>query len=594
MRSPVLIARCLHVVLAVGCYGWATGGSGSLAVGAQLTAESLFDASRLHEIEIVIAPSDWDALRTQARGGGFMAAFANPTAKPFSYFPAEITVDGVRLPDVSIRKKGFLGSLDETRPSLKVKLGDQAVDSVVGFDRLTLNNNKQDPSQASQLLAYQTFNAAGIRAPRCSLTRVSVNGQSLGVYSNVESFRRPFLAERFGSAEGALYEGTLADFHPRSLAKFEAKTDIEAASSPYLKRLVRMLESADDLTLEQIESVVDVDAFLDFWALESLLGFWDGYTNNQNNFFIYRDPQNDKFYFMPWGADGCFTHGGGPFARMSGGRHAEALHVNAILPHRLYQIAGIPQRYQATMEKLLDKIWNVDELCGEVDRIERLTRDELHPEQVAAAGSAPMGMPALTSETVKQFIRGRAAQIRKELAETPLQIAERPRKPMYVLDVGEASGKFRTTWNHAEGDGNQAELDLKLDGEEVKLKQVTASARPLPSFGFGPPRGEGASEPPALIEIRGVRGKDERPVSLTLMVDRNVVADAHAQPFDVGGSFSEQNGWGFGMGMGGKMLAGSLTLDKAGFNDGDVLKGSFEATIFEMHGGMFERGDPPR
>ncbi len=53
-------------------------------------------------------------------------------------------------------------------------------------------------------------------------------------------------------------------------------------------------------------TVVVISLLGKFWAIESLIGFWDGYTQNQNNYFDYENPKNGKIYFMPWGADGCF------------------------------------------------------------------------------------------------------------------------------------------------------------------------------------------------------------------------------------------------------------------------------------------------
>ena len=43
-------------------------------------------------------------------------------SKPFTWFPASATVDGVKYENIGLRKKGFIGSLDSERPSLKIKL----------------------------------------------------------------------------------------------------------------------------------------------------------------------------------------------------------------------------------------------------------------------------------------------------------------------------------------------------------------------------------------------------------------------------------------------------------------------------------------
>ncbi len=71
----------------------------------------------------------------------------------YTYFRADIWIDGTKIESVAIRKKGFFGSNDNKRPSLKVKF-DEFVeqDPIKGLSRLTLNNNKQDKSLASQML----------------------------------------------------------------------------------------------------------------------------------------------------------------------------------------------------------------------------------------------------------------------------------------------------------------------------------------------------------------------------------------------------------------------------------------------------------
>src|SRR6185503_12590992 len=105
---------------------------------------ALFDKDHLLEVEIEMADADWDALRGQTRtlfdilGGDCLA---QPFESPFTYFRADLTVDGQTYPQVGIRKKGFLGSLSESKPSLKVKLDEYVSgQEILGLDKLTFNN----------------------------------------------------------------------------------------------------------------------------------------------------------------------------------------------------------------------------------------------------------------------------------------------------------------------------------------------------------------------------------------------------------------------------------------------------------------------
>ena len=103
-----------------------------------------------------------------------------------------------------------------------------------GLERLTLNNNIQDPSLVKQYLSYKLFRKAGLPAPRCNFARVHVNGQYLGVYTNVESIRKPFLKRAFNDSDGDLYEGMINDFREGMYETFEVKDGAGTVSYTHL------------------------------------------------------------------------------------------------------------------------------------------------------------------------------------------------------------------------------------------------------------------------------------------------------------------------------------------------------------------------
>ena len=98
------------------------------------------------DIQIEVSPQDWDTLRHQTRHGRHVHSGQSGSSKPFTYVPARVTIDGVQFPNVAIRKKGFIGSISSSRPSLKVKLNYTDKEANIGgLNLLTLNNNQQDP-----------------------------------------------------------------------------------------------------------------------------------------------------------------------------------------------------------------------------------------------------------------------------------------------------------------------------------------------------------------------------------------------------------------------------------------------------------------
>ena len=75
----------------------------------KLTAEDVFSTDRVLEVQITVAEKDWDTIRYQSRD--FIPTLHEsrkfrPIKPPYSYVDADVTIDGVKFPQVGIRKKG--------------------------------------------------------------------------------------------------------------------------------------------------------------------------------------------------------------------------------------------------------------------------------------------------------------------------------------------------------------------------------------------------------------------------------------------------------------------------------------------------------
>ena len=390
----------------------------------ELTLDDIFPTDRVLDIQITIDEKDWDTIRHQSRD--FISVLnksrkVKPIEGPYTYVDAGVTIDGLEFPQVGLRKKGFLGSLSTSRPSLKIKLNHiDKKGEIDGLTNLTLNNNQQDISLMSQFMGYALFNAAGSPAPRCAYARVTVNGVNLGIYSHVETIRKPLLKRAFGTHKGTLYEGPYVDFYKDWEGSFELKRGKDKPSRKKIKQLIKVLESDDENIEEAIGELVNLDSFYTFWAVEGLLGFWDGYSGNSNNFFIYLNPENDKFHFIPWGADSLFTkyselrHQYNPRAPIS-------VKTQGLIAYKLYQMKSGRERYARTIMDIIEKHWNEEELLAEIDRIEAMVKLHLVPSQAITADSderAQRGSTFADSlELKREFIRQRREDIINEIAD---------------------------------------------------------------------------------------------------------------------------------------------------------------------------------
>ena len=131
------------------------------------SAEELFALDNFLEVKIQINPLLWDRLRYQYRD---ITKERNPGEafkSNYAYLPARVSINDEDLGEVGLRKKGLIGSSSTQRPSLKIKFNhSKKRRKYLGLERLTLNNNIQDPSLVKQYLCYKLFRKAGLPAPR--------------------------------------------------------------------------------------------------------------------------------------------------------------------------------------------------------------------------------------------------------------------------------------------------------------------------------------------------------------------------------------------------------------------------------------------
>jgi spore coat protein CotH len=272
---------------------------------------------RLTQVRIAVAPEKWNELRVITRelpkpsevvrmcnqsGGIDIRGFAD---SPFEYTKANVTVNGEERVGVGLKKKGFFGSGGETtRISMKVKLGkyDKMTPTLNGMDQLTLNGARQGKGERMvACVVYDIYRKAGLYAPRCGYAHVFVNDQDFGLYVLVESYTERWLKSEYGfnsKKVGNMYSASASDF----AYGFDKTFDQSIGKVDYspIDAVVKAL--AGQAPVKDVEPLIDLDYFLSFWALETILGLPDSASSNRNNYNVYRDPtRGGKFIYLPWG-----------------------------------------------------------------------------------------------------------------------------------------------------------------------------------------------------------------------------------------------------------------------------------------------------
>jgi hypothetical protein len=287
-------------------------------------ATAFYDVSNVISIDITMDSTKWDELRNAEPKGG-----SDYIGDRYDWYDAdEVRITGTSYGSapvvvstaVEVKKRGWLTSENSTKPSLKIKFKQSGADAVkdkIGTRYIALNNNWdpdfmwQDPYFLRTCLGYELFREAGLPYSRCNFATVRVNGEPIpmGLYVNVEPIEELYVYNNFNhNTAGNLYEFELGEDFDLAM---KDRTDIKGFSAYEDKQDFE--RAAEQIAAGNMASVIDVDQFIKYYAMEVLLGHRDSYTGNQNNVHVYNDVTavanpdpalgQVRFKFIPWGID---------------------------------------------------------------------------------------------------------------------------------------------------------------------------------------------------------------------------------------------------------------------------------------------------
>ena len=281
----------------------------------QSPGDSLYDNSFVHNIEITFYETNyWDTL--EVHYNSIFDSLGVPVGEK-KYLPAQIIIDGNILDTVGVRQKGFLSNFATsftaapTKKPFKVDINEfvkgQKYD---GLKKFSLNNGFEDPSMMRELVSLELMRNAGIKAPRTSYANVYLNGIHWGFYIIMEQVDKTFLKENFSNGNGNLYKSisntTLSWQGPAYTSytgEMELKTNEDVNDWSDFMRFINIINkqgyNAADY-LDSLHTIFNVDDYMKVLSIDVLTGNWDSYYDHGRNFYIYHNPDDDKFHWIPW------------------------------------------------------------------------------------------------------------------------------------------------------------------------------------------------------------------------------------------------------------------------------------------------------
>jgi spore coat protein CotH len=285
----------------------------------------LYDAAVLRTIFLDFESPEWESE---------MEDFYNTDVE----VPATMTVDGKVYQGVGVHFRGassFFGVRAGSKRSLNVSVDftdeKQSLKTAAaggkehGYTTLNLLNSHEDPSFMSTVL-YSTIANRYIPTPRANFVRVVINGESWGVYVNVEQFNKDFIKRNFKGADGKKAKGEGHEARWKVKGSPGARSGLEYTGDDlktYKQRyqikssdrdedwqdLINLCKVLNTTPAEKLEAalkpILDVDATLKFLALDVVLANGDGYWTRASDYSIYKDATG-VFHIVPHDMNECF------------------------------------------------------------------------------------------------------------------------------------------------------------------------------------------------------------------------------------------------------------------------------------------------
>ncbi len=308
----------------------------------ELPYVSAMDKTQILDVQIIADENEWADM------------LDNAIAE--EYIPATVIINGTKIENAGIRPKGNSSlrtvAQDDTtdRYSFKIEFDHYISGQTwMGLDKIVLNNMQGDSTYMKEYLSYDLMDYAGVEAPLYTYSNIAVNGETWGFYLAVEVLEDSYAKRVYGNDHGKLYkpesmemggggqrneesatenrqrpdqltepedmpdknkQGGPGGFGGQSGGAALQYTDDEISSYSTIfdsavfdtsdKDFARVINALKKLNAgEDLESAVDVEATLKYFAAHTVLVNLDSYVSNMcHNYYLYEE--NGQLTMLPW------------------------------------------------------------------------------------------------------------------------------------------------------------------------------------------------------------------------------------------------------------------------------------------------------
>lgn len=260
----------------------------------KISAQNFYAIDTIQKIEIFFAQSNWDYILDTAKQGSDSYTLA-----------LGVDINGLYFDSVGVKYKGNSSyNPGNAKNPLHIELDHFKNQDYKGYKDIKLSNGYHEPSLVREVMLYSILQNY-MKASVANYTKVYINSQYMGLYTNVEAVTNTFLDDRFYSNNNTFvfadnvgcnlrYKGNDSTIY---YFPYTMKSDYGWAD---LMHLCDTLEH----NVNGIENILDVDRALWMLAFTNSLVTLDSYIGNAaHNYYLYED-HNGIFNPVIWDLNG--------------------------------------------------------------------------------------------------------------------------------------------------------------------------------------------------------------------------------------------------------------------------------------------------
>ncbi len=399
--------------------------------------DEVFAQGTVLRIDLTISAANWTAMwndlsnnLSSSSGMSFGGGLVDVDFTPV-WVPCTLTYDDTKWYQVGVRYKGN-SSLSTTYSSGNKKLSmkldfDEFEDDFpslknqrfYGFKQLNLNNNYNDKSFVREKVASDVFRNFGIAAPETSFCEVYIDYGSgskyFGLFTIVEEVDDTVLDTQFGGDSGNLYkpEDDAASFAKGTYNtdEFYLKNNEETCDYSDVKALYDILHdssrtSDEEAWKESLEAVLDVDMFMQWLAVNTVIQNWDTYGNMAHNYFLYNNHNTGLLTWIPWDNNESLQSGDGALS-------LDMSKVSSSWPLISYLIAVDEYKalYDGYVQRCVDEVFVTSEMVTLYEYYYTLLKDYAYAEETGRSFLTSDSQFDSAISTLKTHVASRASSV---------------------------------------------------------------------------------------------------------------------------------------------------------------------------------------